>query len=58
MKRIACIDKVYEGGMIHYRIKLCPNFSFDFSGCDIAYALSIMEAFEFTRHIVFCNGIE
>jgi len=56
MKRIAHIDKIFEGGMTQYRIKLCSNFSFDFNGCDVAYALSIKEAFEFTKHIVFCNG--
>lgn len=56
--RIDNIQKVYEGGMFQYRIKLRPGFSFDFSGCDVAYALSIREAFEFTRHIVFCNGTD
>ena len=58
LKRIDFIQKVYEGGMTQYKIKLCPYFSFDFSGCDVAYALSIREVFEFTRHIVFCDGTD
>ena len=58
MKRIAQIDKVYEGGMTQYRIILCPYFSFDFSGCDVVYVSSIREAFESTKHIVFCDGID
>ena len=58
MKRIAHIDKVYEAGITQYRIQLCPYFSFDFSGCDVAYALSIREILEFTKHIVFCNGTD
>lgn len=56
MKRIAEIHKVYEGGLIQYRIKLCPNFSFDFSGSDVTYVSSIAEAREAATHIVFCDG--
>ena len=56
MKRISNIQKVHEGGMFQYRIKLCHNFSFDFSGCDVAYVLSIKDAYEATKHIVYCDG--
>ena len=56
MKRIAEIQKVFEGGLLQYRMKLCPNFSFDLSGSDVAYAMSIKELYELTKHIVFCDG--
>ena len=56
MKRIAEICKVYEGGSIQYRIQLCSNFSFDFSGSDVAYVSSISEVHEAATHIVFCDG--
>ena len=56
LRRIDFIQKVYEGGMTQYRIKLCPYFSFDFSGSDVVYVLSIREAYESTKHIIFCNG--
>lgn len=56
MKRIAEIHKVYEGGMIQYKIKLCSNFSFDFSGSDVTYVSSIKDVREATTHIVFCDG--
>lgn len=58
MKRIAEIRKVYEGGLIQYRIQLCPNFSFDYSGSEVTYVLSIRDVYEATKHIVFCNGID
>ena len=56
MKRIAEIQKVFEGGLLQYRMKLCPYFSFDLSGSDVAYAMSIKELYELTKHIVFCDG--
>ena len=56
MKRIAEIHKVYESGMIQYKIILCPNYSFDYSGSDITYVASIKDACEAATHIVFCDG--
>ena len=56
MKRIEYIYKVYEGGTFQYKIKLCPFFSFDFSGSDIIYVSNIKEAYEATKHIVYCDG--
>lgn len=56
MKRIAEIHKVYEGGMFLYKISLCPNFSFDFSGSDVTYVSSIKDVCEAATHIVFCDG--
>ena len=57
MHRIASIRKVYEGGQFQYRITLCNNFSFDFSGSNVVCVSSIKEAFEAAKHIVFCDGI-
>lgn len=56
MKWIDYVHKVCEGGTFQYKIKLCPYFSFDFSDSDIVYVLSIKEAYEVTKHIVFCDG--
>ena len=58
MKRLAEIRKVYEGGLYQYRIQLCPNFSFDYSGSEVTYVLCIRDVCEATKHIVFCNGID
>lgn len=56
MKRIIVINKVYHGGEFMYKIELCLNFHFDFSGSQITYVTNVKEVYEVTKHIVFCNG--
>ena len=56
MKRIEKIEKVYDGGMFWYRIELCLNYYFDFSGSQVTYVTTIREVYECTTHIVFCDG--
>ena len=58
MKRIDEIRKVYESGLKQYRVQLCPNYSFDYSGSEVTYVLNIRDICEATKHIVFCNGID
>lgn len=56
MKRIDKIERVYEGGMFMYRIELCSNFYFDFSGSQVTYVSTVRKIYECTSNIVFCDG--
>ena len=56
MKRIDKIERLYHGGMFMYRVELCSNFYFDFSGCQVTYVPTVGDVYKCTSHIAFCNG--
>ena len=56
MRRIDSISKVFESGMIRYRVDLCPNHTFARSGTDRQYFDSINEIYKLTKEIVYCDG--
>ena len=55
-ERIEKISRVYSGGNIYIRIKLAKNYQFDFSGAQSEDCFSVREAYESTKHIVYCDG--
>ena len=56
MKRIEKIERVYNGSMFMYRLELCSNFYFDFSGSQVTYVSNFNELYKCTSNIVFCDG--
>lgn len=57
MKRITKIRSIYGFWGKEYHIELEPNYFFDFNGLDYTTVNSVNQAFEATKHIVFCNGL-
>lgn len=56
MRRIDSISKVFESGMIRYRVDLCQNHTFAMSGTDRQYCDSVNEIYQLTKEIVHCDG--
>ncbi len=56
MRRIDSISKMFESGMIRYRVDLCQNHTFAMSGTDRQYCDSVNEIYQLTKEIVYCDG--
>ena len=55
-KRIERILRVYQGGRIWILMELSKYYSFDTSGSQVSYCSDVRDAYESTKHIVYCDG--